>query len=102
MLSTFEFINNLYCSGEFSARQVLMNTGLRDEKGKCTANDLKDMGNTLKQLGCIKTRQKRVDGSRQHMWTKPEEISKNDSTVLKESNSMSTPKEESEQSVISF
>ena len=71
-----------------------MNTGLRDEKGKVTAKDLKDMGNTLKQLGCMKTGQKRVDGSRQHMWTISEEISKNDSTVLKESNSMSTPKDQ--------
>ena len=79
-----------------------MNTGLRDEKGKVTAKDLKDMGNTLKQLGCTKTRQKRVGGSRQHMWTKPEEISKNDSTVLKESDSMSTPKDKSEQSIIKF
>ena len=53
-------------------------------------------------IGAIKTRQKRVGGSRQHMWTKPEEISKNDSTVLKESASMSTPKDESEQSIIKF
>ena len=53
-LDAYEFINNLNCPSEFSARQVLMNTGLRDEKGKVTAKDLKDMGNTLKQLDCIK------------------------------------------------
>ena len=54
------------------------------------------MGNTLKSLGCIKNRQRRVAGGRQHMWTKPEEISQNDSALLKESDSMSTPKDESE------
>ena len=101
-LDAYNFIHSLSCPQEFSAMQVLVNTGLQPEKSKITKQNLKDMGNTLKQLGCIKTRQKRVDGSRQHMWTKPEEISKNDSTVLKESNSMSTPKEKSEQSVISF
>ena len=79
-----------------------MFSGLQTEKSKITKQNLKDMGNTLKSLGCIKTRQRRVDGSRQHMWTKPEEISKNDSTVLNESDSMSTPKDESEQSIMDF
>ena len=101
-LDAYEFINNLHCPSEFSAMTVLTRTGLREDKSKVSTKDLKDMGNTLKRLGCTKTRQKRVGGSRQHMWTKPEEISKNDSTVLKESDSMSTPKDESEQSVIKF
>ena len=102
-LDAYEFINNLSCPREFSAMTVLTRTGLREDKSKVSPKDLKDMGNTLKRLGCTKTRQKRVGGgSRQHMWTKPEEISKNDSTLLKESDSMSTPKDESEQSIIKF
>ena len=60
------------------------------------------MGNTLKSLGCIKTKQRRVDGSRQHMWTKAEENPQNDSTALKKSDLMSTPQDESEQSVMDF
>ena len=101
-LDAYEFINNLYCPSEFSAMQVLMNTGLQPEKSKITKQNLRDMGNTLKSLGCIKTKQRRVDGSRQHMWTKPEMNPQNDSTALKESDSMSTPKDESEQSIMDF
>ena len=101
-LDAYEFINNLNCPSEFSAMTVLTRTGLREDKSKVSPKDLKDMGNTLKRLGCTKTRQKRVGGSRQHMWTKPEENPQNDSTALKKSESMSTSKDESEQSVMDF
>ena len=101
-LDAYDFIHSLSCPKEFSAMQVLTRTQLRDDKSKVTAQDIRDMGNTLKSLGCIKTRQRRVAGGRQHMWTKPEEIRQDDSGVLKESGSMSIHKDKSEQSVIDF
>ena len=76
-LDAFEYIENISCPSEFSAMQVLLGSGLREDKTKITAKDLKDMGKTLKALGCIKTRQKRVAGGRQHMWTKPPKTQKN-------------------------
>ena len=60
------------------------------------------MGNTLKSLGCIKNRQRRVAGGRQHMWTKSQKTRKIDSNVLKESDLMSTSKDVSGHSFIEF